>query len=273
MIKAVRYTCVFSLLVLNGAARAGDTSGDVAGTAKVTLAPAGDFGERSSNVLAKARETNEQVYASLRSFVCKELIQRFRGANTDEAKPIDTVTAKVSFENGSEHYSDVRQNMRVRPTLASIGGAWSEGEFGTLLRQTQALLSTRTPIFERYSEVNGIPAAIYDMQMTSEESPWDLEVKSQHCRVPFHTRVWISDPDGEILKIERVSTLIPMAIGISEIRWNVVLKPVDLNGRTWLLPDTGEYAVIYDDAAHREWNVMHFSDYQRYGSEVAIRFQ
>jgi hypothetical protein len=111
------------------------------------------------------------------------------------------------------------------------------------------------------------------MQLTSEESPWDLEVRSHHYRVPFRTRVWASDPDGEILKIERVSTSITIAVGISEIRWSVTLKTTELNGRTWLLPDTGEYAVNYDDASHREWNIMQFSKYRRYASQVAIRFQ
>jgi hypothetical protein len=62
-------------------------------------------------------------------------------------------------------------------------------------------------------------------------------------------------------------------VGISEIRWNVELKEVDLNGKAWLLPDTGEYAVLYQESGHREWNTMRFSDYHRYGSEVAIHFQ
>jgi hypothetical protein len=141
-----------------------------------------------------------------------------------------------------------------------------------LLRQTQALLNVQTPVFERMDEVDGVRAAIFRMDLSAEDSPWDLEVKSQHCRVPFRTRVWVSQSGGEILKIERTSTDIPIQVGISEIRWNVVLKEVALNGRTWLLPSTAEYAVSYDDSTRREWNVMEFSNYRRYGSEVAIRF-
>jgi hypothetical protein len=224
-------------------------------------------------ILQRVRESNDRIYADLRSFVCNEMIERFKGANRDEGHQIDTVTAKVSFENGAEHYSDIRQNTKTKLAISHLGGAWSEGEFGTLLRQTQVLLSTRVPAFESYGEVDGIPAAVFRMDISGDESPWILEVKSQHCRVPFRTRVWISESEGEILKIERTSTQIPIQAGISEIDWSVVLKEVELNGRTWLLPNTGEYAVVYEDSSHREWNLMEFANYRRYGSEVAIRFQ
>jgi hypothetical protein len=224
-------------------------------------------------ILERVREANDGIYSNLRSFVCNEVIERFRGANSDEARQIDTVTAKVSFENGAEHYSEIHQNARTKLAMSNLGGAWSEGEFGTLLRQTEAFLETRTPVFETYGEADGIPVAVFHMDVASGESPWDLEVKSQHCRVPFRTRLWVSETGGEILKIERISTKIPIQAGISEIRWNVALKEVELDGRTWLLPNTGEYAVQYDDSSHREWNVMEFSNYRRYGSEVAIRFQ
>ena len=216
---------------------------------------------------------NEEIYTSLHSFVCNEEIQRFKAVTAlDKGKRIDAVTATVSFENGTEHYAEVRQNEKPRPSIESVGGAWSEGEFGTLLRQTQALLSTDLPILEGYSEVDGTTVAIYQIHVMAYQSPWDLQVRTQHVRVPFNTKVWVSEADGEILKIERISTSVRADTGISEIQWNVVLKQVELNGRTWLLPTSGEYAVSYKDSDHREWNMMQFSNYHRYGSEVAIRF-
>jgi hypothetical protein len=240
--------------------------------AAITAEPG--FIGKSRNILEKARDMNEEIYANLRSFVCSEEIERFKGPlTTRTGKKIDSVTATVSFENGTEHYSEIRQDMQMRPSMSSLAGAWSEGEFGTLLRQTQLLLTTHASTFDTYAKVDGLPAAVYELEVSGDESPWDLAVKSQHYRVPFRTKVWVSVTDGEILKIERISTGIPFQIGISELRWNVVLKEAELNGRTWLLPSTAEYAVFYEDSGHREWNVMHFSNYRRYGSEVAIRFQ
>lgn len=280
--KIAQYTCVFIFLILN-APCFGDSTGagsdvpvDRTGVVKaaITLSGIGDFSQRSRSVLAKARDTNEEIYRNLHSFVCSEKIERFKGPFAAEtAKRIDTVSATVSFENGTEHYSEIRQNAKVRPTMSSLEGAWSEGEFGTLLQQTRTLLSTGSPTFRTYADLDGIPTAVFEVAVSAAKSPWELVIRSHHYRVPFRTKVWVSEAEGEILKIERASTDIPRGMGISQIRWDVELKQVELNGRTWLLPSVAGYAVFYDDASHREWNVMHFSNYRRYGSEVAIRFQ
>jgi hypothetical protein len=84
--------------------------------------------------------------------------------------------------------------------------------------------------------------------------------------------VWISTATGEILQIARNSLAMPLETRITGIEWEVALGTVDLNGRQWLLPKSANYTVVYEQANRREWNRMNFSDYRRYGSEVALRF-
>jgi hypothetical protein len=227
----------------------------------------------AGDLLVRVRAANEQLYADLESFVCNEQMRRYKGnLGGDKAHQIDTLTAQVSFENGQEHYSDVRQNRQRRADISSVPGAWSEGEFGTLLRQTQLLLATQPVTFLRDSHLDAVPVAVYAFDVSEQDSPWDLEVSGQHYRVPFRTEVSVSQASGQILEIERTSTGVSPETRISEIRWGVSLAPVDLSGRTWLLPKSGEYAVSYKDSERREWNLLSFSGYRRYGSEVALRF-
>ena len=237
--------------------------------------PEGPSEVADTQLLSRARQANQELFATLESFVCEERIQRFKGRlNRDGARQIDTVTAKVSFENGTEQYSNVRQDSRERPSIASISGAWSVGEFGTLLRQTQELLeSGKSPAFQSDAKVEGVPAVLYETEVSEQDSPWDLLIRSQHFRIPFRADIWVSPETGLILKIERTSTSVPAEMGISEIRWSVTLQKVEMNQRTWLLPEKGEYEVRYQESGRREWNEMTFSDYHRYGSEVALRFQ
>lgn len=225
------------------------------------------------DVLSKVQTANESLYSSLQSFVCHERIDRFQGRlNAETGRSIDTVTADLSFENGVEHYSDVRQNARPRGSLSNLTGAWSEGEFGTLLLQTETLLKTQPVSFQAFATLGDTATAIYRFEVPEEISPWDLEVGGRHYRLPFRTDVWIATGTGEIVKIARTSLSIAPETRISALEWKVTLEPVELNGKQWLLPKTGEYAVLYDQSNRREWNLMNFSSYRRYGSEVALRF-
>ncbi len=225
------------------------------------------------DVLNKARTANENLYSNLQSFVCHERIERFQGRlNAETGRPIDIVSADLSFENGVEHYSDVRQNTRPRGSLSNLAGAWSEGEFGTLLLQTETLLQTQPISFQAFATLGDTPTAVYRFEVPQDVSPWDLEVGGRHYRLPFRTDVWISTATGEIVKIARTSRAIAPEIRISGLEWKVTLEPVEINGKQWLLPKTGEYSVLYDQSNRREWNLMNFSNYRRYGSEVALRF-
>jgi hypothetical protein len=226
-----------------------------------------------ADLLDRARDANEQLYSDLESFVCNEQIVRYKGTlDASTGRQIDTVTARVSFENGEEHYTVVRQNHRPRAGISGLPGAWSEGEFGTLLRQTQVLLTTQPVTFLRNGEVDGSSAALYRFDVSEADSPWDLEVAGQHYRVPFWTEVWVSRDSAQIMKIARTSTTLSSASHISEIHWSVTLAAVEMNGRSWLLPRSGEYSVTYQESGQREWNLMRFSDYHRYGSQAELRF-
>jgi hypothetical protein len=237
------------------------------------VAPAFSEPSAPGDLLARAQLENELLYTDLKSFICNEQMDRYQ-AHLDGEKPhrIDTVNAKLSFENGVENYTEVRQNSRERPSLSSIPGAWSEGEFGTLLRQTRALLGTQPISLQSETTLNGAPAMLYSFEVSGNDSPWDLTVSSQQYRVPFETKVWVSKSSGQIMQIARTSRAIPPDSGISEIQWSVALKPVDLDGKAWLLPSTGQYSVLYARTNHREWNVINFSDYHRYTSRSVIHF-
>jgi hypothetical protein len=200
-------------------------------------------------------------------------MDRYKGhLDGGHSSQIDTVSAQVSFENGVENYTGIQQNNRQRATLSSLPGAWSEGEFGTLLRQSSSLLASHPLASKTTSEINGEAAVIYAMEVSGQESPWSLYVGNQSYRMPFKTEVSVSQSSGRILEIVRTSEAVPPGSGISQIQWSVVLKPTPIDGKTWILPATGSYSVLYQQENRREWNVINFSDYHRYAASSVIHF-
>ncbi len=227
----------------------------------------------SPDLLEKARRANDDLHATLKSFVCQEEIQRFQGnLRGSKTNAIDRVTAHLSFENGVEHYSDIHQDTHSLVSMSAMDGAWSVGEFGTLLEQTARLMESQPVSFVDSTTLDGTAAAIYRFVVAEGQSPWDLAVGPRHYRIPFTTDVWLSTASGEILKITRKSLALPEGTRISEIDWDVTLDAVDLNGKKWHLPTAAAYSVSYAESKRREWNQMSFSDYRRYSSESTLEF-
>lgn len=268
--KSLFCAAILGLILFPPAAWGASAHSIVGGESLPDLSPGN---EAQTALLEKSRTANDYLYASLKSFVCQEDIQRFEGnLHGSKTHPIDRVSAHLSFENGVEHYSDIRQDTRSLASISALAGAWSEGEFGTLLQQTAQLLETQSPFFVADATLDGTAVSIYRFTVTEQESPWDLVVELRHYRIPFTTDVWILASSGEILKIARKSSAMPEETRISEIDWDVTLAAVDLNGKTWRLPIAAAYSVSYTESKHREWNQMSFSGYRRYSSESSLRF-
>ena len=262
--------CLLSLFAFEASSYAASSTGENEAADKSSRTySSGD----TLDLLRKAQSANEDLYNSLQSFVCDEKIRRVRASlDLSNIRPVDTLTARVSFENGNEHYTDVRRNKGPRARLSNVSGAWSEGEFGTLLRQTQQLLKVQQVTSEGLTALDGAPAVVYTFEVSKEQSPWNLIVEGRSYPVPFRTQVWVSETTGQILKVSRVSTWMDPELRISELLWSVSLQMVNLNGAQWLLPTSGEYSVFYEAENRREWNRLNFTNYHRYGSEASLRF-
>ena len=261
-----------TLLLVAGSARAAIDGAHLNG-ASTTLGIPNAEPSDGWELLARAATVNQARYATLESFVCSEVIERYKGRlGSRRVRHLDTVSAKVSLESGTERYSDVRQKNRSIQDLAKLDGAWSEGEFGSLLGESEQLLRTQSAVIDGAAELDGVPAVMLHFDVAADDSSWDLTVGGQHYFVSFRTRVWLSKATGDILKIVRTSTNIPSGLRIAQIDWSVTLSPVEFDGRRWLLPSTGEYQVLYQNTGWREWNTLQFRDYHRYGAEVKLRF-
>jgi hypothetical protein len=218
-------------------------------------------------------KVNQALLADLHAFICDERINRYKGSRSGtNARQIDTVTSKLAFENGSEHYTQILQNKKPLAHISNLSGAWSEGEYGTLLQQTKNLFASKPMTFRQNTLIDGVPAAIYSFDLDAHETPWDLTVRSKAYKIPFRTYVWVSEETAQILKIARVSTSVPEETHIAELTWFITLQKTDLSGKTYLVPKAGQYAVTYEDSQRVEWNVITFSDYHRFGAEATLRF-
>ena len=222
---------------------------------------------------ARAQTAAQSLYFDLQSFICTEQVQRYRKTEDGQATvPLGALSSRLSFEKGVERYSDLSQNGTPLTRMSEVEGAWSNGDYGTLIRHTSALLRSGKPIYARAEELTGIPAELFAFEIPSNESDWDLQVADIHFKLPFHADIWVSQASGQILKISWTSTAIPGNTGIGRIQWDIAVGPVDLSGRTWMLPKSGRYIVSYNDSYRQDTNFLTFSNYHRYEALSVIRY-
>lgn len=225
------------------------------------------------DLLVKIQAVNQVLYSDLHSFICDERIDRFSGSLAGTpGKQVDTVVAKVAFENGQEHYTDIFRNKKKLAQISKLSGAWSQGEYGTLLQQTKDLFAAKSAVFRQKTVINGTAAVIYSFDVDEQESPWQLIVRSHSYNVPFRTYVWVSEGDAQILKIARISTSLPLETRVREVNWFITLEPTEMSGKVFRVPKTGQYAVLYTTGAECDWNSIVFSNYHRFGADATLRF-
>lgn len=230
--------------------------------------------ESSADLLGRIIVSASQIYEDLVNFVCREDIERFKGATRNPAgHKLDVITSTVSYDRDAEHYTDIYQNNKPLNRIRGLSGAWSEGEYGTLLGETLKALKSKKIGSVSYSALDGAPAVAYCFDYSADDSPWEIDVSGHHYLLPFRGQVWASPATGQVLRVDRIAMDVPQQTGIAGVNWSVSFGTQIADQRPFWLPTKAVYSVSYLDGGRREWNLIAFSKYRRYGSDVVVRFQ
>lgn len=228
----------------------------------------------SAALLDRIIVSASQVYEDLKNFVCREDIERFKGNSRNPAgRKLDVITSTVSYDRDAEHYTDIYQNNKPLNQIRGLSGAWSEGEYGTLLGETLKALRSRKIASVASAPLEGSPAVVYSFNYSGDDSPWEIEVSGHHYFLPFRGQVWASPVTGAVLRVDRIATNVPEQTGIAGVNWSVSFGTQSADKRPFWLPTKAVYSVSYLDGGRHEWNLIAFSGYRRYGSDVVVRFQ
>lgn len=215
----------------------------------------------------RMRNSIRQQYASLKDFTCKEQIERYRGSvRNPRSHKIDVITSQLSYHGDSEHYANIRQNDKPLNEIGSLSGAWSQGEYGTILHETMKALDSRVVTFVSFHDLDGAAAAVYSFDYTATDSPWDISVGGTHYSVPFLCQIWASASTGDVMRIERIAHDVPPSTGISVVNWAAVFGPTSVDGKILWLPAKAIYSVSYLNSDRHDWNQIAFSEYKPVGT-------
>lgn len=230
-------------------------------------------------LLEDARKAAVLYAKRLPDFLCAETIHRYEAyGSRREFRSIDTLTLQVSYFQMRESYKLVTRNNRpTKQKLESMAGAFSQGEFGSVLLSIFHPLSKARIEFKEWSVANGRRVGIFTYAVERVNSHFDLRVGARKTIAGYHGEIAIDAVTHMVLRIEQTID-VPEQFPLEYSRSVGEYDFVDVGGKQYLLPvrweswsaDLPGNRRVEDQKRYH--NVIAFQDYRKYEAESKVSF-
>lgn len=225
--------------------------------------------------IEKAEEASDGFLNGLPNYVCQEYTTRYVSEGRDW-HAMDIVSLDVLYIDGKEDYRNIQINGRPTKKPVQDSGAWSTGEFGTILAD---LFSPATAAKFKYVEdttISGIPAHLYDFSVDRYHSHWHVQVEAQSILPSYKGSIWLDKKDARPLRIEMQATNIPAEFPEdsveSSVDYGYVSLGTDLGNQRYFVPLKAEVLSCQRGTNQCGKNVIEFRNYHKFTGESNIIF-
>jgi len=179
----------------------------------------------------------------------------------------------VVYDQGKESYRNLTINNKPSKKPPEESGAWSTGEFGTILAE---VYSPGTAAQFKYAEEDTIAhrsSSIYDFKVERQRSSWKISVPGQYVMPAYKGSVWIDKDGAHTLRIEMQAQEIPEGFPRVSVETAVDYDYVTLGtAEKFLLPVHAEVLSCSRGSNECERNVIEFRNYHKFTGESTIKF-
>ncbi len=227
-------------------------------------------------LIRKAADAALDFTEKLPSYVCQEMMSRYQSeSHPVNWQPLDVVTANVVYDNGKEDYRDLAINGKPQKKgMEELSGAWSTGEFGTVLIDLFSPATAADFRFSRDSRSSGLSAKVYDFTVARENSHWTVHMASQTYSPAYRGSVWIDPQTARVLRIEMQAYGFPESFPTDHVESATDYSYVRLgDARQYLLPVHAETLSCQRGSNLCSRNAIDFRNYHKYTGESTITFE
>jgi hypothetical protein len=184
------------------------------------------------------------------------------------------VSAEVVYENHKEQYRNLQINGKpVKKAMEELSGAWSTGEFGTVLVDLFAPWTAADFRYRRQAKSGGRDAYMFDFEVEQENSHWHVQVASQSVLPAYRGSVWIDKETSQVLRVESEAIRIPKDFPMDKIESATDYQYVRIAEKQYLLPVHAEVLSCQRGTDNCSRNAIDFRNYHKYSGEATITFE
>jgi len=226
-------------------------------------------------LIQKAAEAALEFTETLPNYVCQEMMARSMSDSTPANwHAQDVVAMEVVYENGRENYRNITLNGKAtNKQLSDLGGAYSTGEFGTVLIDLFSPATAAEFHLRGESRIAGVSAKLYGFDVKRENSHWDLHFGSQTYSPAYSGAVWIDAGTNRVLRIEMEAKGLPKDFPADHVESATDYQYVRLGDtQQYLLPVHAETLSCQRGTAFCSRNTIDFRNYHKYTGESSVEF-
>jgi hypothetical protein len=226
-------------------------------------------------LISKAVDAALEFTETLPNYVVQEMVSRYQSERQPASwDPVDVVSMDLVYENHKEDYRNIKLNGKlVNKTMDQLGGAWSTGEFGTILINLFAPASQTEFHARREGRIAGVSARIYDYEVKRENSNWTVKMASQTYVPGYGGSIWVDPKNGRVLRIEMQARGLPSGFPADRVESALDYEYVRLGtSEQFLLPTHSENLACQRGTPLCSKNSIDFRNYHKYTGESTIEF-
>ena len=191
----------------------------------------------------------------------------------------DVVTANVTYENGHEHYDNIKINGST-PNFGSgaIHSSWSNGEFATLLQILFSPASNAEFFFSAEAKLHSTPALVFTFQVDQADNLlYYVQARYQNGSVvtlfpSYQGRIWLNKANFQLMRMEKETVGLSHGSPITRVTTQIDYSNVPLgDGSSFVLPLKSEVETCSQgEGAECSHNVVRFSNWHKFGAKSRI---
>lgn len=225
-------------------------------------------------LVEKARDVAGSFLEGLPNYVCQEITTRYVSeTRVPSWNVVDMIGAEVVFESGKESYRNLTINGKPSKKPPEESGAWSTGEFGTILAEIYSPGTAAQFKFIEDASIIHRSSSVYDFSVQRERSSWRVSVPGQYIMPAYKGSVWIDKDGAHTLRIEMQARNVPEEFPLVTVETAVDYDYVTLGTpEKFLLPVHAEVLSCRRGSNECERNVIEFRNYHKFTGESTIKF-
>ena len=218
---------------------------------------------------------------NLPNFFCVQVTrQAVAPRGGENYQTIGNILSRVSYNEGREKYSVYSVNGKMVDTsMENIrgGGAISQGEFGSLMREIFESRSEAEFGWDHWARLRGRTMAVFNYFIDSGHSSWSISYSygpnasdEQHIVTAYKGLIYADANTGEIDRIKFVAVDIPNTFPVREATEVLDYDLVQISGQQYVVPLR---ALLLMRSSHeRTRNEIEFRNYRKFGTESIITY-